>query len=141
MLLLVAAGAILLAGQGLPRPVTTADPEQVALGAEIYAENCASCHGVDGVGGNPEAPLQPDENGKYPAPPHDAAGHTWHHPDWQLVQIVREGSSYDDFVSEMPGFADTLNDDEIEAVFVYIKTLWDGDQLEHQATVSAQPTQ
>jgi mono/diheme cytochrome c family protein len=111
------------------------------LGRQVYEANCAGCHGLEGVGANPEAPLERDESGLLPAPPQDATGHTWHHPDRQLIQIIREGSSYEDFRSEMPGFDDRLTDEEIDAGLVYIKTLWDDDQLDFQATVSAQPTE
>jgi hypothetical protein len=31
-------------------------------------------------------------NGRLPAPPHDASGHTWHHPDAQLFGITKQGS-------------------------------------------------
>ena len=34
--------------------------EQLALGEQLYIQNCASCHGVNGEGQFPNAPLQPD---------------------------------------------------------------------------------
>lgn len=106
------------------------------LGRRVYAENCASCHGPNGEGGNPSAPLSTNADGKFPAPPHDRMGHTWHHPDDQLKKIIINGSSYDDFVSEMPAFTDRLSEAEIDAVLAYIKTWWDEDQREFQAEVS-----
>ena len=36
-------------------PPTEAD--QIALGRQLYAENCASCHGAAGAGDGPVAPL------------------------------------------------------------------------------------
>ena len=58
------------------------DAAQVAEGRAVYAAQCASCHGANLEG-------QPDwrvrlPNGRLPAPPHDASGHTWHHPDKAL---------------------------------------------------------
>lgn len=87
--------------------------------------HCAACHGADGEGQFPEAPLQPDATGRYGAPPHDDTGHTWHHDDDLLIRIIREGGMGDpDTFYDMPGFEDTLTDDEIEAVLAYIKTMW-----------------
>ena len=51
----------------------------VNLGKAIYAENCASCHGV--VLEGQANWRQRDAEGYLPAPPHDETGHTWHHPD------------------------------------------------------------
>jgi mono/diheme cytochrome c family protein len=141
LLLVVGVAIVLLTRQSFSRLEQSTDIGQVALGELVYAENCATCHGAAGVGANPEAPLERDDNGLLSAPPHDATGHTWHHPDWQLIQIIHEGSSYADFQSEMPGFDRTLTDEEIEAALAYIKTLWGDDQREFQATVSAQPTE
>lgn len=42
------AASVALAALALPAPVRSAEPfrgEQVALGADIYARNCAPCHG------------------------------------------------------------------------------------------------
>ena len=61
----------------------------------------------------------------------------WHQPDSQITAIIRDGSSYEDFQSEMPGFVQALTDEEIEAVLAYIKTLWGLEELEIQATISA----
>jgi mono/diheme cytochrome c family protein len=61
-----------------------------------------------------------------PAPPHDASGHTWHHSDDQLFRIVKEGPQalMPGYQTDMPGFANTLTDDEIRAVLDYIKGTW-----------------
>ena len=65
-------------------------------------------------------------DGKLPAPPHDATGHTWHHSDRQLFQIVKDGlaSIVPGYETDMPAFADTLTDDEIRAALDYIKSTW-----------------
>ena len=58
---------------------TGPDADTIALGRQVYAANCASCHGAE-LEGQPDWG-EPLPNGRYPAPPHDASGHTWHHPD------------------------------------------------------------
>ena len=65
------------------------DAQQVALGGGIYAEHCAMCHGAN-LEGQPDW-MNRKANGRLPAPPHDVTGHTWHHPDQQLMLITKKG--------------------------------------------------
>jgi mono/diheme cytochrome c family protein len=106
-------------------PGDAADALQVARGRQVYAEACASCHGANLQG---EAAWQTRKpSGALPAPPHDATGHTWHHSDRQLFDIVKGGVAPlapPGYVTDMPGFADTLSDAEIWAVLAYIKSRW-----------------
>lgn len=112
---------------------------QIATGNKIYDQNCASCHGPQGQGQYPEAPLKPDKEGLFGAPPHNATGHTWHHADGLILDIIRNGR-VDSGFHPMPAFKDKLTEEEIQAVLVYIKIWWKPDQLEFQATVSAKYT-
>jgi len=101
------------------------DPEKVALGADIYTEHCASCHGVD-LQGEPNWREELPEGG-VPAPPHDETGHTWHHDDQLLFDYTKKGGEAvvgSRFKSNMPGFGDRLSDDEIWAVLSFIKSQW-----------------
>nr|WP_111299437.1 cytochrome c [Paracoccus saliphilus] len=114
-------------------PVTAAD---IALGQEIYAVNCASCHGRDLEG-------QPDwkrrlENGRMPAPPHDETGHTWHHADSQLFTITKlgVGAVVEGYESDMPAFEGILTDAEIRSVLGYIKSTWPERERGFQAEVT-----
>lgn len=64
-----------------------------------------------------------------PAPPHDASGHTWHHPDSVLFGITKHGlvpGKYapPKYESDMPAFGGPLSDEEIWAVLAYIKSSW-----------------
>jgi mono/diheme cytochrome c family protein len=62
-----------------------------------------------------------------PAPPHDASGHTWHHPDEALFRVTKEGSAAvagGGYESDMPGFGDVMTDAEIRAVLAFIKSNW-----------------
>lgn len=65
-------------------------------------------------------------NGRLPAPPHDASGHTWHHSDEQLLAIVRDGleTIAPGYKTDMPSFAGVLSDAEIMAIIDYIKGTW-----------------
>lgn len=87
--------------------------ELINRGQEIYTTSCASCHGANGEGQVPEAPMQPDETGRIPAPPHDETGHTWHHDDDLLFDYVKNGGRGDpELFYPMPGFGDSLSDEE-----------------------------
>jgi mono/diheme cytochrome c family protein len=110
-----------------------ADESTVGLGRELYNQYCSECHGRNGEGQFPETPLQPDSTGRFGAPPHNENGHTWHHADDLLMRIIREGGSGDPAFYEMPAFGDQLNDEQIEAVLAYIKTMWTEEQRLIQA--------
>lgn len=115
--------------QKAPAKADAGNPSLVAQGAKIYAAQCASCHGANLQG-------QPDwrtrlANGRLPAPPHDASGHTWHHPDDVLFAIVKNGvvppNAPPGYQSDMPAFSGKLKDSEIWAVLAFIKSRWPDD--------------
>ncbi len=101
------------------------DSARLAEGRSLYAKHCASCHGVNLEGQPNWRQRKPD--GRLPAPPHDETGHTWHHPDTQLLEITKLGTEAmvgGGYKSDMPGFAGILSDREIGAVLAYIKSTW-----------------
>src|SRR3989338_1234586 len=70
-------------------PADPANPQQVARGNPVYAKYCAACHGAN-LEGQPKW-QEKLPTGRMPAPPHDASGHTWHHPDGVLFGITKYG--------------------------------------------------
>ncbi|MEK9660704.1 MAG: cytochrome c [Alphaproteobacteria bacterium] len=148
-ILLVVAGAVafasgawlLLKPPSGPLPVfaDAGDRDLVALGADIYAAQCASCHG-NALEGQPNW-RERGLDGKLPAPPHDATGHTWHHDDATLFGLTKYGPagfSGTDYASDMPAYENVLSDREILAVLAYIKSTWPSAVRERQALISAQ---
>ena len=122
-----------------PSPTLQADPAnvtQVAAGQAIYAANCASCHG-DQLQGQPNW-KERKADGKLSAPPHDATGHTWHHPDQQLFDIVKRGVAaiVPNYATDMIGFGDKLSDQDIWNVLAYIKSRWPADIQAKQAEIT-----
>lgn len=103
-------------------------PVQAETGAALYAAHCAACHGAN-LEGEPDW-RSPKEDGTYPAPPHNAEGHTWHHDDRMLFDYVSRGGQavLDDmevsFRSGMPAFAGVLSDAEIREVLAFIEASW-----------------
>jgi mono/diheme cytochrome c family protein len=138
---LVVGGVILAAFAGWRYAGTAstavASADVIAQGRQIYADQCATCHGANLEG-------QPDwrkrlPSGRLPAPPHDKSGHTWHHSDQVLFRIVKEGTAAvvgGGYESDMPGFADLLSDADIRAVLDYIKSTWPERERSYQLEVS-----
>ena len=104
----------------------------VAEGRAVYAARCASCHGKELEGqANWRERMQ---NGRLPAPPHDASGHTRHHPDRQLFEITRNGIAgvVPGYESDMLAFKDVLSDRQIWTVLAFIKSSWPKEIRERQ---------
>ena len=99
----------------------------VELGKLVFAEYCASCHGV--VLEGQANWRQRDAEGYLPAPPHDETGHTWHHPDSYLFLMTKYGiekMTGRSYRNNMPAYEDKLTDEEIVAALSFIKSTWSG---------------
>lgn len=105
---------------------------QLALGSRIYAERCASCHGPN-LQGQPNWQTRLP-NGRMPAPPHDAGGHTWHHSDSEMFAITKDGLAaiVPGYESDMPAFRGVLADAEIEATLAFIRNSWPDRESQYQ---------
>ena len=126
-------GTVIVLGAGLvwwmiaAGEPTKPDPNSrslVARGKVVYAQQCASCHGANLEG-------QPNwrerlPNGRLPAPPHDAAGHTWHHSDKELFGMVKAGipEIVPGYQTDMPKYEGVLSDSDIWAVLSFIESSW-----------------
>lgn len=122
-----------------PSPADPDDPAQVARGAGVYADACASCHGAR-LEGQPDW-RSPKPDGTLPAPPHGPDGHTWHHSDGLLFRYIKLGGAealkdIPGVRSAMPGFRDTLSDQDIWDVLAFIKAHWPEHMREYQQDVS-----
>lgn len=132
LLVLLVAGAGYFSLRAADRPAAAQhslrpdDPQVLRVGERIYAQQCAACHGAKGEGQADWRDRGAD--GLLPAPPHDASGHTWHHPDEQLFAITKQGLAQlinqPDYRTAMPIYGGVLSDDEIVAVLSWIKAQW-----------------
>ncbi len=115
-------GLVILAQATSKGPTTVAaSDDMLALGAEVYSNTCAACHGENGEGyGIPQAPALNETE------------HAWHHPDGQIQEIIKNGGN------AMPALGDQLTDEQIVAVIRYIQTWWTPDQLRQQQARSLQ---
>jgi mono/diheme cytochrome c family protein len=107
-------------------------------GRVLYAQYCIQCHGGATGGKMMDLP-----------PPHNANGHTWHHPDCQLTNTVLSGSGeMGDMMRRMmgaaaetprmPAFKGQLTEEDVGAVLAYIKTWWTAGQRASQARATEQ---
>jgi mono/diheme cytochrome c family protein len=118
-------------------PLPTLDVQQVARGEALYAQYCASCHGPNGEG-DPNWQIR-NADGSFKPPPHDSTGHTWHHADDLLVDLIATGSDFPQ--TQMPIFGDKLGDEEILAIIEYLKSGWGAEERAFQWQVTWQARQ
>lgn len=110
------------------QPSHFADADNDALttqGAQVYADNCSSCHGRR-LQGQALWQLRDQYEGRR-APPHDSSGHTWQHSDEDLFHMTKYGkfpAAPANLVSFMPAFEKRLSDTEVVAVLAFIKSRW-----------------
>jgi mono/diheme cytochrome c family protein len=89
-------------------------PETTSAGAKLYAGNCASCHGANGMGNG--------EAGRALSPSPALLAYMIRRPisvDEYLLWTVSEGGKA--FGTEMPAFKDKLTRDEIWRVIAYMR--------------------
>ena len=132
--LLIFVGAIASFSAQPAYAIDPADPQLIALGQQVYATQCAGCHGPNLEG---EANWNlPSADGLIKAPPHDETGHTWHHNNAYLIDSIAKGGARlpsDAGVSAMPAYENILSEEEIGAVLSYIQSTWPADILAQQS--------
>ena len=114
--------------------VPTLNPDTVAEGEQLYLTYCAACHGAD-LEGQPDW-KQVKADGSFPAPPQDSTGHTWHHPDDLLLDIIANGGNQA-LGGTMPGFGDQLTEGEAASILDFIKSSWGDDEREFQWRITS----
>jgi mono/diheme cytochrome c family protein len=115
-------------------PVPTLDPVRVAEGETLYTQHCASCHGRNLEGAaNWKTPLA---DGSYPPPPHDSSGHTWHHKDEVLMNIILNGGNPKN-TPLMPAYKEKLTASEVVAILDFMKSKWGEAEREFQWWMTA----
>ena len=117
-------------------PITRDSELMIARGKIIYQNNCISCHQVNLVGVENWKEL--DEDGHRKSPPLNGTGHTWHHDDATLHNIIKYGLAklVKNYQGKMLGYEDRLKDKDIDSVLAYIKSFWPDDMYQHQINLS-----
>lgn len=121
--LLVTIGWLSTACAAEPAPPTpTPTPDPITLGQEVFGRVCAECHGEKAEG-----------HAYPPAPALDGSEHTWHHPDVQIREWIRNGKFGP---VPMPASGNRVTEAEIDAVITYIKSLWSEEQRSFQQSIN-----
>jgi len=117
-------------------PITRDSELMITKGKNIYQNNCISCHQVNLVGVENWKEL--DEDGHRKSPPLNGTGHTWHHDDATLHNIIKYGlvKLVKNYQGKMLGYEDKLKDKDIDSVLAYIKSFWPDDMYQHQINLS-----
>lgn len=110
-------GRSLVEWAGVPNPVPDT-PQALALGAELYRVNCAMCHGLEGRGDGPMAPILQQSN--YIAPPDLTGPVTTAKTDGDLFGIVTNG------IVVMPKFRQLLTPEERWLIVHHVRALQGG---------------
>lgn len=107
-----------------PYRISIHDPALLERGEAVYRTSCAVCHGAD-LQGQPNWRIR-DAEGNLPAPPHDKTGHTWHHSDEVLFNLVKYGPGFytPGYSGKMPAYEALLEDGDIKAVNSWIASTW-----------------
>lgn len=100
------------------------DEKMLAMGDRTYNTHCATCHGYKGEG--QPGWRQPGPDGKLLPPPLDNHGRSWRLSRSQIQQFILHGSP--DGRGNMPAWKDKLTAQEINALTIWITSLW-SDQI------------
>jgi len=95
-------------------------PQQYDRGAILFKNNCAACHGEQAQGAVNWQKRNKD--GKFPPPPLNGTGHTWHHPTKILKYTINNGTGK--IGGNMPAFAGKISDTEIDDILIFIQSKW-----------------
>jgi cytochrome c553 len=103
--------------EGLTNPFA-GNTEAIAAGAEIFATNCATCHGDTGMGDGPAA-VGLDPKPASLADPDMVADLS----DGYFFWRISEGGAMEPFNSAMPVWETVLSEDQIWQVVTFIRSL------------------
>jgi mono/diheme cytochrome c family protein len=104
-------------GESYNKPLPTGTPAQMARGEQLYDQMCASCHGLNGQGlihtGNDTIWKPADFTDKKQAS---------FFSEQARLEIIKNGIKG----TPMPGWQNVLNQEDIMAVYQYIKSMSEG---------------
>lgn len=109
---LVGAAVLVVAVAGTVAADEPADPNMIARGRKLYADNCASCHQVSGQGVAGSIPPLAGNPAVVAAKPFDA------------VSVVLAGVPARDGMPAMPSFGGSMDDGAVADVINYVRTNW-----------------
>lgn len=97
------------------------DPIILQNGQQLFAQNCAACHGQKAQGLTKDW-KQLDADGKYPPPPLNGTAHTWHHSAKGLVNTIQNGTI--SIGGNMPAWKGKLSKKDSLHIVIWLTSLW-----------------
>ncbi len=86
------------------------DAASLAIGQQLFDQNCTPCHGLTGRGDGPQAT-------KLNPPPADLLTHISIHPEIELFRIIRDGKTF----TTMPSFAEKFTAEQLWHLVNYLR--------------------
>lgn len=114
------------------------DTAQISRGADVFAKNCASCHG-DQAQGDPDWRSRDKKTGRFPPPPLDGTAHAWHHPLAQLKHVIANGSPGGK--GNMPAWKGKLTEQEMDDTIAWFQAKWPDEVYAAWAEISQRASQ
>ena len=116
--------------------ITRVSKIAIARSELLYNQYCESCH-MPNLSGAKNWKGK-DKDGHNLPPPLNGSGHTWHHSDELLHNIIKHGfvNLVKNYKGKMVGFGDKMSDKQIDSVLSYIKSHWDDEIYERQISIS-----
>lgn len=101
-------------GDEYNQPIPAATKEQLVIGKKIYTKSCVACHGESGKGDGPAAAAFQQKPADFTDPEHSKF-----YSDMGRMHIIKKGSKD----TPMAGWEGVLNEEEIQSVHAYIRSL------------------
>jgi putative copper resistance protein D len=111
------------------RPSVPYNAISVANGLSLYHETCAGCHGVGGYGDGPNG------KGLKPKPADLTARHAADHTAGDLFWWLSHGMKVDKAPGPMPGFAQSLDEEERWDVINFLRALSSAERARQMTTL------
>src|SRR5262249_61756792 len=105
-------------------------PAAMAQGEQLYRDNCAGCHGLDGAAHGPQAAAS-----RVPAPDLQRPGSLVDQTDTQLLAVVTDGVAG----TGMPGFGASLTESQRWAAVAWLRSLSLGGSEDGSAPTTPAP--
>jgi mono/diheme cytochrome c family protein len=112
-------------GSNYDTPVPEATEAQLTLGQETYTKTCVTCHGETGKGDGPASVAFEQKPADFTDP-----GHSKYYSDQARIYIIKNGVKD----TPMVGWESVLSEEEIGAVYAYVRSLRssdEGDEVDH----------
>lgn len=101
--------------------IPRANTDALARGAQLYAKNCAECHGPQAQG-HPDWQL-PSDGTFVAAPPLNGTGNDKNRTQQELIASIKDGKRRNGALV-MPAWQTRLSDQDVTDIVLWFQSLW-----------------